>query len=109
NSCGSSANRMSMPSETGRPSAPTVVDTTGFAIDIASKIFNRVPPPMRNGTTTQAARARYGLTSGTAPVTVILGSDRDNANNLEPGLRPTTLRVTFSNTIEILGSIASAK
>jgi glycosyltransferase involved in cell wall biosynthesis len=33
-----------------QPSAPTVVETTGFSIAIASKILSRVPPPIRKGT-----------------------------------------------------------
>ena len=48
---GSSAMSMSRPLVTGSPSAPTVVETTALAIDIASKIFKRVPPPIRKGTT----------------------------------------------------------
>src|SRR5919106_2168157 len=48
---GVSAMRNSLPSVTGSPSAPTVVDTMGFSIAIASKIFKRVPPPILNGTT----------------------------------------------------------
>ncbi len=35
---------------------------------IASKIFRRVPPPMRNGTTNTAADFRYSMTEGTPPV-----------------------------------------
>ena len=36
---------------TGSPSAPTVVDTTALPMPMASKIFSRVPPPIRSGTT----------------------------------------------------------
>ena len=35
---------------TGSPSAPMVVETTGLPMAIASKIFSRVPPPIRSGT-----------------------------------------------------------
>jgi len=37
-----------------------------------SAILNRVPPPARIGTTTTAARARNGRTSGTDPVTRVV-------------------------------------
>jgi hypothetical protein len=51
NCCGWSAIATSRPSVTGRPSAPTVVETTARAMPIASKILSRVPPPIRIGTT----------------------------------------------------------
>src|SRR3954469_5326439 len=51
NAGGSSASITCSPAVTGRPSAPMVVETTALPIDIASKIFSRVPPPMRSGTT----------------------------------------------------------
>ncbi len=57
-----------------QPFCPSGVETTGFAIAIASRIFSRVPDPMRNGTTATAARARYGRTSGTRPVTSTPGN-----------------------------------
>jgi hypothetical protein len=47
---GSSAIDTCFPLVTGSPSAPTVVDTTALPMAIASKIFRRVPPPIRSGT-----------------------------------------------------------
>src|ERR1043166_1023359 len=60
NACGSSAIWIRAPFSTGSPSAPIVVDTTGTRAAIASKIFRRVPPPVRRGTIdTIANRRRY--------------------------------------------------
>ena len=67
-SFGVSATRMFSPDRTGRPSAPTDVETTALLIAMASKILRRVPPPIRRGTMQIEPRATNGRTSSTHPV-----------------------------------------
>src|SRR5438445_111410 len=55
NAAGSSAMSRCSPCDTSRPSHPTVVETTGFAMARASSTFSRVPLPIRRGTTTTEA------------------------------------------------------
>ena len=52
----------------------------------ASSTLTLIPPPIRSGQTTTAARSRYGSTSGTGPVTVTLppASARTSAGGPEP-------------------------
>ena len=66
---GSSAMSRCRPGSPGSPSAPMVVDTTGVPAAMDSKIFRRVPPPMRSGTMETAASCNAGRTSSTRPVT----------------------------------------
>ena len=56
-----------------RPSAPSVVDTTGTRWANASRTFSRVPLPKRRGTTTTSARASSSAMSGTWPTRVTAG------------------------------------
>src|ERR1035438_6093544 len=74
NSPAVSANSAVSPSRTGKPSAPTRVETTARPAAQASKIFRRVPLPVSSGTTATRARASSPTASATAPTTSILGS-----------------------------------
>jgi len=69
-----SASNSSRPDLTPSPSAPIVVDTTGIRWANASRIFTRVPPPMRNGTATMSAWASTLSMRGPSPVTTTPGS-----------------------------------
>ena len=69
-----SATTTPCPTRSSIPSQPSEVDTTGRPTSSASMILSRVPPPARSGATTTRARARYGLTSSTVPVTSMLSS-----------------------------------
>ena len=92
----------------GRPSAPTVVDTTAFPIASASKILSRVPPPTRSGTTHTAAVATYGRTSLTVPVTRTPGIAVSRFTR-GPGFFPTTVRDTSGTASRMRGNTASVK
>ena len=59
------------------PSAPIAVLTTGRPAANASRIFNRVPPPASRGTARTVASSKYGRTSGTVPVTMTPGVERE--------------------------------
>ena len=78
-----------------RPSAPTVVETTGRPMASASRILSREPPPTRSGTTLSAARARRsGRTSGTDPFTRHARDRGGPARRATAGgARPTTRNV----------------
>src|SRR5581483_4911 len=105
---GSSASRTCCPLTTGNPSAPTVVDTTALPIAIASKIFNRVPPPIRSGTTYTAAASIYGRTSSTRPVTSIAASSA-SFFTAGVGARPTIVKRTSGSSPRTSGRISRAK
>jgi hypothetical protein len=73
-SLGVFATKMFGPDRRGRSSAPTDVETTALLIVIASKIFRRVPPPMRRGTMQTEPRVTNGRMSSTHPVSGMLFS-----------------------------------
>jgi len=107
NDRGSSARSACAPGTTGRPSAPTVVETTALPIAIASKIFSRVPPPMRSGTMYTAASLMYGRTSSTVPVTLIPSAA--SARTAGVGARPTIDSDTRGSCSRISGRISAQK
>ena len=49
------------------PSVASDEATTGLPAASASSTLVRMPPPIRSGVATTAARSRYGKTSGTEP------------------------------------------
>ena len=53
------------PTATSNPSAPFVVETTGVSSAIASRIFRRVPPPLKSGATLTEQEATRDFTSCT--------------------------------------------
>src|SRR5438552_17879188 len=79
-----------VPGASGRPSAPTLVDTTAFPIARASQVLSRRPPPTRSGTTYTAPRATYGRTSFTVPVMRTPGTAASRCTR-GPGFLPTTV------------------
>src|SRR5574340_1002202 len=73
NSASPCARKKSQPASARIPSAACGLATTARAIAIASSTLFCTPRAMRSGATTHAAWARYGLTSGTPPVTTTPG------------------------------------
>src|SRR5438105_4279878 len=71
------------------------LETTAFAIAMASGILTRVPPPTRKGTTTTSACERYGRTSGTHPMISTEGHLAAIASNRGEGFRPTTTKLAL--------------
>ena len=88
-SSGSSAWTKCCPDTSGSPSAPTVVETTALPIASASKIFSRVPPPIRSGTTYTAASAMNGPHIVDRARDLDAGRGRGTRADLAVGRRPT--------------------
>ena len=109
NSCGESAVSRCFPDSNSRPSAPIEVDTTAFLAAKASRIFRRLPPPIRKGTTTTVARARCGRTSSTSPTNSTPGNSESFRFNHSGGRRPTTRRIASGLLTWINGRISRVK
>jgi hypothetical protein len=89
------------PSQTGKPSAPSVVETTGRAAAQASRILRRVPLPATTGTTATSARASSANASSTGPVHSIRVSPATRcrtASGFFPTRRHTSRGPTFAQT-----------
>ena len=84
-----------------------LVVTTGFFMASASRIFNRVPPPMRKGTTYAADRAMNGRTSATDPVTTTWSDAL--LQSFGGGRCPTMWIRAAGTTARISGKISSRK